>query len=698
MWRLGALELDLDAAVLRGPAGPVGLTPQEVELLSRLLESGGGVCARETLLPQASARRVDRVVSELRRKLEPDPKHPRLLLSVYGQGYRLELSDSGPVTHLLGRRAAFAYLARGESLSVWGPPGAGCAAVAQALGRSLGPAQGALTLGGLAPELAGDLLLRAAGREVPEAAELCALVGHLPGPCLELGARARLMTGRALLQALTTEPESVAPRWWAACSERWERLGGGDALRTLACAARPRLSVPEAAALVGRSELERLHRQGWVSWEPPGSLYLPTPFQALARRQAGPEHWRRWMQWLEARVASLRTQVHGPRGGEAAAELVGLRPELERLITERPDERALAVRLVVSLDTACRRLGHEGWLREQHEALLSRVTQLPAHEASELWQVRSEWLRLRGQLSEAAEAAEAGVRRAESPGGEASRSMAFGQRAVVHQSRSQWPAAIADYQRALDASEDRRLQASFLANLAQVQLRVERDTEGEATLERLVRGHRERGEARQEARARGTLARHLLEIGAYGRAQAQLEAVDPLLEGINFDLQHALHPLRWGMLRVAQRTGVLAREDLGRALNAAGRLGEPRTAAMAQGVLGILALQDGLVEEAVGHLQASIQGHASAGRPAFASFAACWSAWCALELGQPVRAEKQLAQARRWGRAPEMVQVLELVQAARLGDAADAQTLAVLRRKARRSWELRMALRLLARG
>jgi DNA-binding response OmpR family regulator len=91
------LDVELDPARLRASiAGrPVDLTPTEFALLATLARQPGRVFTRSQLLDaihgvafEAYERAIDGHVKNLRRKLEPDPAHPRYLLTVHGAGYR----------------------------------------------------------------------------------------------------------------------------------------------------------------------------------------------------------------------------------------------------------------------------------------------------------------------------------------------------------------------------------------------------------------------------------------------------------------------------------------------------------------------------------------------------------------------------------------------------------------------------------
>jgi len=93
---VGALEVDLLRQQVRREGHTEALSYYETELLRLLWERQGQPVSRAEVLERvwgASAhpenRTVDNVVVKLRRKLEPDQKHPRHILTVYGQGYKL---------------------------------------------------------------------------------------------------------------------------------------------------------------------------------------------------------------------------------------------------------------------------------------------------------------------------------------------------------------------------------------------------------------------------------------------------------------------------------------------------------------------------------------------------------------------------------------------------------------------------------
>jgi TolB-like protein/DNA-binding winged helix-turn-helix (wHTH) protein len=106
--RFAALALNLDACVLAHESGPViPLTRGEFALLRMFVTRSGRVISRDTLLDAFTNRRfepfdrsIDVLVGRLRRKIEADPKKPRLIVTVPGEGYRFDgLTQSLPSGH-----------------------------------------------------------------------------------------------------------------------------------------------------------------------------------------------------------------------------------------------------------------------------------------------------------------------------------------------------------------------------------------------------------------------------------------------------------------------------------------------------------------------------------------------------------------------------------------------------------------------
>jgi two-component system alkaline phosphatase synthesis response regulator PhoP len=92
----GALTVDFlkHEAFLEGKS--LDLTPIEFKLLGALIKEPGRVFSRAQIIDKALGhdfngfdRTIDVHILKLRRKLEPDPHHPRYLITVYGAGYKL---------------------------------------------------------------------------------------------------------------------------------------------------------------------------------------------------------------------------------------------------------------------------------------------------------------------------------------------------------------------------------------------------------------------------------------------------------------------------------------------------------------------------------------------------------------------------------------------------------------------------------
>jgi two-component system response regulator MtrA len=97
--RIVAGDLEIDPAGFRATKGgeELPLTTTELKLLLELARRPGQVFTRELLLERVwsytylgDSRLVDVAVQRLRAKIEDDPKHPRLVQTVRGVGYRFE--------------------------------------------------------------------------------------------------------------------------------------------------------------------------------------------------------------------------------------------------------------------------------------------------------------------------------------------------------------------------------------------------------------------------------------------------------------------------------------------------------------------------------------------------------------------------------------------------------------------------------
>ncbi|HKZ83360.1 MAG TPA: response regulator transcription factor [Anaerolineae bacterium] len=92
-----AADLTLDVPRLRATVGDrdVELTPTEFELLATLARQPGRIFTRGQLLDavhgvafESYERAIDAHIKNIRRKIEPNPRQPRYILTVYSVGYK----------------------------------------------------------------------------------------------------------------------------------------------------------------------------------------------------------------------------------------------------------------------------------------------------------------------------------------------------------------------------------------------------------------------------------------------------------------------------------------------------------------------------------------------------------------------------------------------------------------------------------
>src|SRR5262249_17398253 len=96
LFATGGLKVDMARRLVSVEGAPVQLTPTEYDLLRLLVTHAGKVLTHHQLLREVwgagydDAAHMLRVnISNLRRKLEPDPARPRYILTEPGVGYRL---------------------------------------------------------------------------------------------------------------------------------------------------------------------------------------------------------------------------------------------------------------------------------------------------------------------------------------------------------------------------------------------------------------------------------------------------------------------------------------------------------------------------------------------------------------------------------------------------------------------------------
>jgi two-component system, OmpR family, KDP operon response regulator KdpE len=93
---IGELRIDLEAHAVTFDGRAVQLTPHEYSLLTLLARNEGKLLTHQAILRDVwgkayaeESHYLHVYVSQLRRKLEPDPARPRYILTEPGAGYRL---------------------------------------------------------------------------------------------------------------------------------------------------------------------------------------------------------------------------------------------------------------------------------------------------------------------------------------------------------------------------------------------------------------------------------------------------------------------------------------------------------------------------------------------------------------------------------------------------------------------------------
>lgn len=89
-------KLDLEQMTVSAPVGEVELTPLEFKFLAYLYDRKDTIVSKDRLLRDVwgfsflpKTRTVDYLMTQLRKKLEPDPEKPQHLLTIRGAGVKL---------------------------------------------------------------------------------------------------------------------------------------------------------------------------------------------------------------------------------------------------------------------------------------------------------------------------------------------------------------------------------------------------------------------------------------------------------------------------------------------------------------------------------------------------------------------------------------------------------------------------------
>jgi DNA-binding response OmpR family regulator len=93
--RVGALTLDEPRMQVKLADKNIDVTPTEFQLLAALARQPGRILTRAQLLDavrgiafESYERAIDAHIKNLRKKIEPDPRDPQYILTVYGVGYK----------------------------------------------------------------------------------------------------------------------------------------------------------------------------------------------------------------------------------------------------------------------------------------------------------------------------------------------------------------------------------------------------------------------------------------------------------------------------------------------------------------------------------------------------------------------------------------------------------------------------------
>lgn len=96
----GPLSVDFSQRLVTVDGQEVRLTPTEYDLLKALIKNSGKIMTRQMLLSQVwgtgygtEAHYLHVYIGQLRRKIEPDPAHPRFILTISGVGYRFNSDE-----------------------------------------------------------------------------------------------------------------------------------------------------------------------------------------------------------------------------------------------------------------------------------------------------------------------------------------------------------------------------------------------------------------------------------------------------------------------------------------------------------------------------------------------------------------------------------------------------------------------------
>ncbi len=98
---IAGVRFDFRALTATGPRGRLELTPHDILVLKALVERRGEIVPRIELIEEvcgldseATLRTIDNHIVALRRAIGDDPRRPRWLKTIKGEGYRLEREEN----------------------------------------------------------------------------------------------------------------------------------------------------------------------------------------------------------------------------------------------------------------------------------------------------------------------------------------------------------------------------------------------------------------------------------------------------------------------------------------------------------------------------------------------------------------------------------------------------------------------------
>ena len=101
VYEFGDYRLDIPARKLTGKDGEIKLSPKEFRLLEYFVKKPGRALTRDDILNMVwgydsyiGSRSIDRFVTTLRNKIEPDPHNPTFIHTIREIGYKFEPPDA----------------------------------------------------------------------------------------------------------------------------------------------------------------------------------------------------------------------------------------------------------------------------------------------------------------------------------------------------------------------------------------------------------------------------------------------------------------------------------------------------------------------------------------------------------------------------------------------------------------------------